>query len=147
MKKINLYGLLLFSSVLLINNGCTEEALSAVASPPSLAQNPYAGEGEILENPKEKIFKDIKWIFPWYNAVEIKDFNILIPQSIFKVYIQRDNYPQWEEVTPYSENLANTYGYFVETRPDGAGIYTYGSLYIFYYGSDTSDTPSVKIAY
>ncbi|MDI5948818.1 PKD domain-containing protein [Flavobacterium yafengii] len=103
--------------------------------------------GEMSLNPKEIIFKDIEWIFPWYSAIEIKDFNLLMPQGIFKVYIQRDNNLQWEEVTPYSENSANKYDYFVETRPDGAGIYTYGSLYIFYYGTDTNDTPSVKIVY
>ena len=103
--------------------------------------------GKMSETPKEMIFKDIEWIFPWYSTIEIKDFNLLLPNSIFKVYIQRDNNPQWEEVPFLLENTATKYEYFVETRPGGAGMYTYGSLYIFYYGTDTNDTPSVKIVY
>lgn len=103
--------------------------------------------GEISETPNETIFKDMEWIFPWYSAIEIKDFNLLLPNTIFKVYIQRDNNPQWEEVPFILENTPTMYEYFVETRPDGAGIYTYGSLYIFYYGFDTNDTPSVKIVF
>lgn len=103
--------------------------------------------GEISENSKEIIFKDRKWIFPWYSTIEIKDFNLLIPQNSFKVYIQRENNSQWEEVASILENAGIKYEYFVETRPDGGGMYTYGSLYIFYYGTDTNDTPSVKIVY
>lgn len=103
--------------------------------------------GEISENSKEIIFKDRKWIFPWYSTIEIKDFNLLIPQNSFKVYIQRENNSQWEEVASILENAGIKYEYFVETRPDGGGMYTYGSLYIFYYGTNTNDTPSVKIVY
>lgn len=33
MKRINLYGLLIFSTTLLIISGCTEEALSITPSP------------------------------------------------------------------------------------------------------------------
>lgn len=103
--------------------------------------------GKLSETTKEMIFKDLEWIFPWDNTIEIKDFNLLFPNSIFKVYIQRDNNPQWEEVPFLSENTATKYEYFVETRPDGAGMYNYGSLYIVYYGTDTDDSPSVKIMY
>lgn len=104
--------------------------------------------GEMSKNPQELIFRDLEWIFPWYSTVEIKKINLIIAQSIFKVYIQRNNNPNWEEVTFISEDLTNNkYEYFIETRPDGAGMYNYGSLYIFYYGTDTSDSPSVKIVY
>jgi hypothetical protein len=32
-------------------------------------------------------------------------------------------------------------------EPDRAGMYKFGSLYIFYFGLDVSDTPAVKIEY
>lgn len=105
----------------------------------------------ISENPKEIIFENKIWQPIWYFNIEINDFNLLIPQNNFKVYIQRDNNPQWEEIKHYSENITSNYDYFIETRPDGAGMYHYGSLYISYYGygdgSDTNDTPSVKIEF
>jgi hypothetical protein len=103
--------------------------------------------GSISENPKEIIFENKIWWPIWYFNIEINDFNLLIPQNNFKVYIQRDNNPQWEEVKHYSENLTSKYDYFIETRPEGAAMYDYGSLYISYYGSDTNDTPSVKIVF
>lgn len=96
------------------------------------------------------IYHDLQWIFPWYNAVEVEAFNILIPPgSSFKIFIQRDYDPQWKEVLPTSivYNPDIKYEYFIETRPDGAGMYNFGSLYIFYYGGDVSDTPAVKIEY
>lgn len=103
--------------------------------------------GSISDNPKEIIFENKIWLPIWYFNIAIKDFNLLIPQHNFRVYIQRDNNPQWEEVKHYSENLTPKYDYFIETRPEGAGMYNYGSLYIFYYGTDTNDTPSVKIVF
>ena len=96
------------------------------------------------------IYNDREWIFPWYNAIEIENFNVLIPPgSSFKIFIQRDYDPQWKEVLPTSidYNPDIKYEYFIETRPDGAGMYNFGSLYIFYYGGDVSDTPAVKIEY
>ena len=96
------------------------------------------------------IYHDLQWTFPWYNAVEIEGFNMLLPPgSSFKIFIQRDYDPQWKEVLPTSidYNPDITYEYFIETRPDGAGMYNFGSLYIFYYGRDVSDTPAVKIEY
>lgn len=54
--------------------------------------------GSISENPKEIIFENKIWLPIWYFNIEINDFNLLIPQNNFKVYIQRDNNPQWEEV-------------------------------------------------
>ena len=93
-------------------------------------------------------YTDLQWIFPWYNSIEIKNFNSLLPPGRpFKIYIQRDNAPQWKEIMLLSSSSdpAIKYEYFIETRPDGAGMYNFGSLYIFYYGTDVDDTPSVKI--
>lgn len=106
--------------------------------------------GELSANPTEKIFNDLTWIFPWNNSVEVKDFNRLItPGIVFKVFIKRDNSAEWQEASPFWENIdgSKKYDYFVETRPDGAGMYHFGSLYISYYGNDVSDTPSVKVLY
>jgi hypothetical protein len=97
-------------------------------------------------SPGEVIIADLTWIFPWYNGVEVDDFSFRLPSgALFKVFIQRNNATAWEEVPPTT--TTGKYEYFVEKRPDGAGIYNYGSLYIFYYGTDVNDTPSVKITY
>jgi len=105
--------------------------------------------GQLAGNTNEIIFENQIWIFPWYNAIELNNFyNLIPPGSMFKILIKRDADPDWVEVSPYSINgSGGSYEYFIETRPDGAGMYTYGSLYIFYYGMDTSDTPDVKIVY
>ena len=103
---------------------------------------------EVGENPNEIIFNDLVWIFPWYNNVEIKNFVSNIPTGrLFKVFIQRDFDPAWKEVPPASTSLpANIlYDYFIITGPHG--MYSDGSLYISYYGSDVDDTPNVKIVY
>lgn len=106
---------------------------------------------ELSASPTEIILNNLSWIFPWYPSIQIKNFNHLIPQgNVFKIFIKRDNNTQWVEVplfSPSSTSMLVKYEYFVETRPDGAGMYIYGSLYIFYYGMDTKDTPSVKIIY
>jgi hypothetical protein len=67
--------------------------------------------------------------------------------SVFRIFIRRDTNPDWIEVYPENYVANASYEYYIETRPDGAGIYTYGSLYIFYYGMDTNDTPDVKIVF
>ena len=103
--------------------------------------------GSISDKSKEIIFENKIWLPIWYFNIEISDFNLLIPQTDFKVYIQRDNNTEWEEVKHYSENLTSKYDYFIETRPDGAGMYNYGSLYISHYALDAKDTPSVKIVF
>ncbi len=97
----------------------------------------------------EVILDNLVWIFPWYNAIEIKNFYNYIPAgSPFRILIQRDTNPGWIEVYPITNGQSSDpYEYFIETRPDGGGIYTYGSLYIFYYGLDVSDTPDVKILF
>lgn len=101
----------------------------------------------ISENQREIIFENKIWLKSMGDYIEINDFNLLVPQNNFKVYIQRENNPQWTEVKHYSEDLTVSYQYFIETRPDAAGMYTYSSLYISSYGSDTNDTPNIKIKY
>ena len=100
-------------------------------------------------NSNEIIFQNQTWVYPWYSAIEVKNFYSLIPSgSVFRIFIRRDTNPGWIEVFPYSINgSGGSYEYFIETRPDGAGMYNFGSLYIFYYGMDTSDTPDVKIVF
>ena len=100
---------------------------------------------EMTKNPNEIIFHDLIWIFPWYNSIEVMNFHNLIPKDIFfRVFIKRDTNPDWVEAYNGS---GGQYEYFVETRPYGAGMYTYGSLYIFYYGTDISDKPDIKLVY
>lgn len=93
------------------------------------------------------VLTNLEWIYPWYAAIEVK--NVLSYPSPIKVFIQRDFDTSWIEVKFLSNNsVDDQYEYFIETRqPDGAGMYTYGSLYIFYYGSNTTDTPNVRIQF
>jgi hypothetical protein len=95
------------------------------------------------------VFEGLTWIFPWYAAVEVKSFLTQVPTGLEKkVYIKRGFQTVWSEVPPLSSNSHNhPYEYFLETRPDGAGMYNYGSLYIFYYGSNTSDKPNIKVVF
>lgn len=94
----------------------------------------------------ELIVGNLHWIFPWYASVEVKDIHRYPP--VRKVFIQRHNDGTWVEVSPLSLDWTNrTYEYFIERRPDGVGMYTYGSLYIFYYGTITNDTPQVRIQF
>jgi len=104
---------------------------------------------QMSTNTHEVILENRFWIFPWYNSIEIENFyNLIPPEVVFKIYIRRDTSADWVEVFPTTDNIPdNKYDYFIETRPDGAGMYNYRSLYIFYYGSDVSDTPDVKIVY
>jgi hypothetical protein len=95
------------------------------------------------------VFKNLKWIFPWYNSVEVKDFVYMLPSGVsFSSYIQRSNSQDWVSV-PLTNNISinSKYEYFIERRPDGGGIYSYGSMYIFNYGDDVTDNPTVKIIY
>lgn len=100
-------------------------------------------------NTLEIILENQTWIFPWYNTIEIKDiYNLISTGSSFRIFIKRNFNPGWIEVNPLTiAASAGSYEYFIETRPDGAGIYNLGTLYIFYYGTDVSDTPKVKIVF
>ena len=113
--------------------------------------------GEISTNPtnptitpgtNETLFSDLTWIFPWYNNVEIKNFDNYIPRgSLFKVFIQRDYDATWNEVPPFDAYQPSNglYDYFIITGPHS--MYNHGSLYVSYYGFDVDDTPNVKIVY
>ncbi|MBS1919508.1 MAG: hypothetical protein JST17_04565 [Bacteroidetes bacterium] len=98
----------------------------------------------------EVTFTNIKWVYPWYSSLEIKNVYNSIPRNKpIKVFVKRDSTNNWIEVLHWSINtITDIYDYFIESRwPDGAGMYSYGSLYISYYGPDTKDTPDVKIQY
>lgn len=94
----------------------------------------------------ELIFTNLEWIFPWYASIEVQ--NIYWYPAPKKVFIQRGFDSTWVEVNYLSDSSTNSkYEYFIERRPEGAGMYNYGSLYIFYYGNNTDDTPKVKITF
>ena len=98
----------------------------------------------------EFIFKNLKWIYPWYATIEVQNINAYISaNSTLKVFVQRGFDFTWTEAKDITNSsINNLYEYFIETRkPDGAGMYNYGSLYIFYYGTNTTDTPNVKIQF
>ena len=105
----------------------------------------------IPENTSEIIIENLNWIFPWYANLEISNFYKRIPsESLFRIFVKRDSNVNWEEVpgSPIEGSLTSPYDYFIERRfPDGAGMYTNGSLFINYYGNNTTDTPAVKIVY
>ena len=102
--------------------------------------------GDLPTSSRELLFRDRTWVFPWYASLEIDHFHNSVPLGTsFRVFIQRKAYTGWIEATPAVSN--GSYEYFIESRPDGAGMYNYGSLYIFYYGPDVSDTPDVKIVF
>jgi len=97
----------------------------------------------------EVIYRNLHWVYPWYSSLELQNIYSYVPlgQAI-KVFVKRDNSTDWEEIQLVSNTgLGGSYEYFIEERPDGAGIYTYGSLYVFYYGNDTEDTPDVKVQF
>ena len=97
------------------------------------------------------VVKNITWIFPWYNALEVKNIHSYISEGTpIRVFVKRDNNSTWMEATPVAnDGSGGDYEYFIEKRLDGggAGMYNYGSLYVFYYGFDTSDTPDVKVQF
>lgn len=105
----------------------------------------------IPQNAKEIIIENVKWTFPWYSTLAITDFYSKIPrESLFRIFVKRDGSSDWQDVPGYSMSgtFTSSYDYFLERRlPDGAGMYSNGSLYISYYGPDTSDTPDIKIVY
>ncbi len=103
----------------------------------------------VIVREHEIIFKNLVWDFPWYNTLEVKNIHTYIPTGTpMKVFVQRDNASEWKEATPEANNVnGSVYEYFIETRPNGGGMYNYGSLYIFYYGPDPNDTPDVKIQF
>lgn len=104
---------------------------------------------EIVIQNHEIIFKNLTWIFPLDNALELINIHKYIPVGTpMKVMLHRGYSTDWVEATPFSNNGSNKlYEYFIETSPNSAGIYTYGSMYVFYYGRDTWDRPDVKVIF
>jgi len=105
--------------------------------------------GEISTNPNGIIFKDLVWGAPLYKKVEIKNFLTSIPRGIlFKIFIQRDNDPNWEEVPDKNSSTLPPnalYNYFIIAHAQD--FFDEGSLYISCKGTDVSDTPNVMIVY
>ena len=97
----------------------------------------------------EKLFVGLQWTYPWYATLEISTFNKYVPDDkVFRVYVRRSNGPDWVEATPIGSDSGARYDYFVERRvPNEAGMNTTGSLYIFYYGDGTNDSPDVKVVF
>ncbi|HZF63727.1 MAG TPA: hypothetical protein VEZ55_04550 [Chitinophagaceae bacterium] len=108
------------------------------------------GKVEVVKGENEVTFKNLTWIYPWNAALELADIHKYVPAGKpIKVFIQRGIDTTWTEVPLHSIHSSNDiiYDYFIETRPDGAGMYTYGSLYVFFYGDNTNDKPKVKIVF
>jgi hypothetical protein len=66
-----------------------------------------------------------------------------------KVFIQGDAETSWVEVPQLSNNKNDNvaYEYFEVTTPNSSGIYNQGSLYVFHYESNPTDTPNIKIIF
>ena len=92
---------------------------------------------------------NLTWIFPWYNALEIKNISDKVPAgSPLKVFVQRRFNQNWVEAYPALIYYSNSiYDYFIITRVNGGGMYNQGSLYVFYYGTNVTDRPNIKIEY
>jgi hypothetical protein len=111
--------------------------------------------GKLSSSPKEIVFKNINMICPWYCGWEIERLYSHIPSNkVFKIFVQRNNVTEWKEVLLYQDDGTYEYYYWIEKRPDGGGMYNYGSLYIWWFpGQGASDswndspTTNVKIVY
>jgi hypothetical protein len=103
----------------------------------------------ITIGPNFCIISSLPWIFPWYNSLEVENIYSYIQQGRpLRVFVQRGSSTDWIVAHPISHTSnSNTYEYFIETRPEGAGMYNFGSLYVFYYGSDINDRPNVKVEF
>ncbi|MHA4844505.1 PKD domain-containing protein [Flavitalea antarctica] len=112
--------------------------------------------GKLSLYPTEIVFNGVNMICPWYCGWEIEKLYSLIPSNkVFKIFVQRSGISEWKEVLLYRNDGDYEYHYWIEERsPDNAGMYNYGSLYIWWFpGQGTSaswnDLPdaSVKIVY
>ena len=120
------------------------------------AGTPASDTSQVIIGTNEIIFTNLQWIFPWYPSLEVKNiYSYVSPSDSIKVFIQRDNAPGWVEV-PFISSWPNynygPYEYVIESRPDGAGMYNFGSLYVFFYeyyggGIGVNDTPDIKIVH
>lgn len=97
--------------------------------------------GEMSQNKEEVILRDMAWVCPMGCYVEIENIYSYLPaDSLYQVYIQRDNSSNWEEVIHES------------SQSPVSVLYTYtlynGNLFIFHYSSsEQEDTPNIKIVY
>ncbi len=100
-----------------------------------------------IQNPTaDLVFSNHEWIPIWYNSLQVLDiYKYIRPGTPMKVLVQRGNSSDWHEAFYISNSQKGSYEYFIETRSDGGGMYSFGSLYVFYYGEDVSDKPNVKI--
>lgn len=112
---------------------------------------PRVVELNVTVGQSSTIFSSLKWIQPWYPTLEIPEIAKYLPNGVIKkLYVQRANSSDWIQVPPVSSNLNNLYEYFIETRPDGAGMYNFGSLYVMLLNGTngkTDDMPSIKVEY
>lgn len=96
---------------------------------------------EMSASPKEIVFKDTAWVCPMGCHVEIANLYSQLPAgSVFKIYIQRDNSVNWQEVIHESS----------QSSADTSYTYTLynGNLFIFSYSSsEMTDTPNIKLVY
>ena len=95
--------LVIFSAIyfLLQTTGCSKDPIDnvteAVRSTDELPDTTYIPD--IPTSQGEIVTGDLTWITPWYNAVEVKYFNRMIPfGAVFDVFIQRHGSTEWNEV-------------------------------------------------
>ncbi|MEO7444844.1 MAG: hypothetical protein ABIT96_02895 [Ferruginibacter sp.] len=137
--KIFLLGL----SIIFLVSGCTKENVNV---PPVIPNQVLADS--FPEHKREIILPNQTWIFPWYNSLIVPDFYQLdpnlFPTTPFHIYIQKPPSSQWYKVEPFmSVNALFEFIYFEHNQ----AFYQGGSLYIFYYGTDVSTRPTIKILF
>lgn len=97
--------------------------------------------GEMSENNDEIILKDMAWVCPMECHVEIENIYSRLPAGyVSRIYIQRDNSANWEEVIHESSQLPQDVQYTYTLYNDNLFIFTYSSL-------EEVDTPNIKIVY
>ncbi len=96
--------------------------------------------GQMSANLAEIIFNNMSWTCPWYCQVEIENIYSHLPSgSVFRIYIQRDNSTNWEEVV-HQKLGEDTHAY--------SYILNNGNLIIYQWNDpDPRDTPNIKIVY
>jgi hypothetical protein len=95
--------------------------------------------GEFSSPPKVIIYNDLTWLCPFDCRFVIKNLYSRLPAgSVFRVYIQRDNSPDWIEVIQLSQWTANNH-YYYDLYNDSLEIYNSNLAVI--------DTPNIKIVY
>ncbi len=93
--------------------------------------------GQISETPNEIILTNqIWWPQGWGSDIVISNVYQYLPaNSVFRVYIKRDNSTTWEELTMDDPNSWYTFSLLD------------GNLNIFSYYDNESDTPDIKLVY